>query len=90
MNELDLGLVMRASMLVIIKLAGPPLVVGLVVGVVISLLQTIMQVNEATVTFVPKVLAIGMVLVLMGSYSVVTLTYYGRLIFDQIVAVGGQ
>jgi len=90
MNDLDLGLALRASLIVILKLAGPPLLVGLIVGVVVSLLQTIMQVNEATVTFVPKVLAIGTVLVLMGSYIVVTLTSYGQMIFDQMVAVGGQ
>lgn len=90
MNDLDLGLVLRASLIVILKLAGPPLLVGLAVGVVVSLLQTIMQVNEATVTFVPKVLAIGAVLVLMGSYIAVTLTSYGQMIFDQMIAVGGQ
>jgi len=90
MNDLDLGLVLRASLIVILKLAGPPLLVGLAVGVVVSLLQTIMQVNEATVTFVPKVLAIGAVLVLTGSYMVVTLTTYGQMIFDQMIAVGGQ
>jgi flagellar biosynthetic protein FliQ len=90
MNDLDLGLALRATLIVILKLAGPPLLVALLVGVAVSLLQTIMQVNEATVTFVPKVLAIGAVLVLMGSYIVITLTSYGRMIFDQMVAVGGQ
>ncbi len=90
MNEVDIGLALRASLIVIVKLSAPPLLVGLVVGVAISLLQTIMQVNEATVTFVPKVVAIGVVLVLMGSYMVSTLTTYGQQIFDQMVAVGGQ
>jgi len=90
MNDLDLGLALRASLIVILKLAGPPLLVGLIVGVVVSLLQTIMQVNEATVTFVPKVLAIGAVMILMGSYMVVTLTAYGQMIFDQMIAVGSQ
>jgi flagellar biosynthetic protein FliQ len=90
MNNVDIGLALRASLIVIVKLSAPPLLVGLVVGVAISLLQTIMQVNEATVTFVPKVVAIGVVLVLMGSYMVSTLTTYGQQIFDQMVAVGGQ
>lgn len=90
MNNVDIGLALRASLIVIVKLSAPPLLVGLVVGVTISLLQTIMQVNEATVTFVPKVVAIGVVLVLMGSYMVSTLTTYGQQIFDQMVAVGGQ
>jgi flagellar biosynthetic protein FliQ len=90
MNDVDIGLALRASLIVIVKLSAPPLLVGLVVGVAISLLQTIMQVNEATVTFVPKVVAIGVVLVLMGSYMLSTLTTYGQQIFDQMVAVGGR
>ena len=90
MNDVDIGLVLRASLIVILKLSAPPLLVGLVVGVVVSLLQTIMQVNEATVTFVPKVVAIGAVLILTGSFMVSTLTTYGQQIFDQMVAVGGQ
>jgi len=90
MDDSDIGLILRASVIVIVKLAGPPLLAGLVVGVVISLLQTIMQVNEATVTFVPKVLAVGAVLMLMSPYIVMTLTGYGEQIFDQMVAAGGQ
>jgi len=90
MDDGDIGLILRASVIVIVKLAGPPLLAGLVVGVVISLLQTIMQVNEATVTFVPKVLAVGAVLMLMSPYIVMTLTGYGEQIFDQMVAAGGQ
>jgi flagellar biosynthetic protein FliQ len=90
MNDVDIGLVLRDTLMVIAKLAGPPLLVGLIVGVVVSLLQTIMQVNEATVTFVPKVLAIGAVLALTGPFIVITLTNYSHVIFDQLVAVGGQ
>jgi flagellar biosynthesis protein FliQ len=90
MNSLDIGLALRASLIVIVKLAAPPLLVGLAVGVAVSLLQTVMQVNEATMTFVPKVVAVSLVLMLLGSFMVATLTTYGQLIFDQIVAVGGQ
>jgi len=90
MNDTDIGLILRATLLVIVKLAGPPLLVGLGVGVAVSLLQTIMQVNEATVTFVPKVIAIGAVLMLMGSFIMITLTGYSQQIFDQMIAVGGQ
>ena len=90
MDDTDIGLILRATLLVIVKLAGPPLLVGLGVGVVVSLLQTIMQVNEATVTFVPKVVAIGAVLMLMGSLIMITLTGYSQHIFDQMIAVGGQ
>ena len=89
MNGVDIGMALRASLIVIVKLSAPPLLVGLSVGVVVSLLQTIMQVNEATVTFVPKVVAVGLTLVLLGSFMTATLTTYAQTIFDQMVAVGG-
>lgn len=90
MNEVDIGLALRGSLVVILKLAAPPLLTSLTVGVVVSLLQTIMQVSEATITFVPKVVAIGIVLMLLSSFSVMTLTDYTRMVFDQIVAAGGN
>ena len=48
--------------------AGPPLGVALAVGLVVSLLQAVTQINEETLAFVPKVLAIGVALVLSGPF----------------------
>ena len=49
----------RECMLVLLKLGGPLLLIGLVIGLVISVLQAITQINEATLAFVPKVIAMG-------------------------------
>ena len=59
MNESDIANLIRESMLVLLKLAGPLLLVGLVVGLVISVLQAVTQINEATLAFVPKVIALA-------------------------------
>jgi flagellar biosynthetic protein FliQ len=89
MNETDVGMLMRDGMLVMLKLGGPPLMVALVVGLLVALLQAITQINEMTLAFVPKVLAIGLALMLLGPFMLGTLSSYTLLLFDRIVAIGG-
>jgi flagellar biosynthetic protein FliQ len=90
MGEDDVGAMLRATMMVLLKLSGPPLGVALAVGMVMSLLQAVTQINEQTLAFVPKVLAIGITLVILGPYMTSTLTDFSHLLFDRLVAVGGQ
>jgi flagellar biosynthetic protein FliQ len=54
-----------------------------------SLLQAVTQINEATLAFVPKVVAIGVALLLTGGFMLGQLTDFARLLFDRIVAAGG-
>ena len=77
-------------MIVMLKLGGPPLLVALGVGLLVSLLQAITQINEATLAFVPKAMALGLVLALLGPFMLATLTDYTHLLFDRLVAVGGS
>ena len=72
-----------------LKLGGPLLAVVLVVGLVVALVQAVTQINEATLVFVPKLLALGIVLLLLGPFMVDTLSAYTELLFGQMVAVGG-
>ncbi|MFO8076245.1 MAG: flagellar biosynthetic protein FliQ [Actinomycetota bacterium] len=51
-------------------LAGPTLVVTLGAGVVISLIQTVTQIQEQTLTFVPKLIGVGLIAVLLGSWMI--------------------
>ena len=90
MNDTDLAGLLRDAMLVMLKLGGPPLMVALVVGLVISLVQAITQIHEVTISFVPKVLAIGMTLLLMGPVMLATLSSYAHLLFDRIITLGGS
>ena len=90
MNEADTGALLAEAMLIIAKLGGPPLLAALVVGVVIALFQAVTQINEAALAFIPKVLALGVTMVLLGSFMFTTLASYTRLLFDRIVAVGGS
>ncbi len=90
MTDLDLANLLRDAMLVMLKLGGPPLLVALLVGLVISLLQAITQIHEVTLAFVPKVLAIGLALLLMGPFMLATLSGYAHLLFDRIITIGGS
>ena len=90
MNEGDVGALLREAVTVVLKLGGPPLGVGLLVGLVMSLVQTVTQVHEQTVAFVPKLAAIVATLVLLGPYMSDTLADFAHLVFDRLVAVGGS
>jgi flagellar biosynthesis protein FliQ len=90
MTQSAAAVLLEAGLLVALKLAGPLLGISLAVGLVISLVQTITQINEATLSFVPKVLALGATLVLLGPFMLAALEGYARLLFDRIVAIGGS
>jgi flagellar biosynthetic protein FliQ len=90
MNELDTAALLRECLVVILKLGGPVLGVALVVGLVVSVLQAVTQINEAMLTFLPKLAAIGLALILFGPFMAATLTAFSRMIFDRLVAVGGS
>jgi flagellar biosynthetic protein FliQ len=58
------------------KMAGPMLLAALVVGVVIGVLQAATQINEASVSFLTKLVAMGLILIVLGSWSARQLVDY--------------
>ena len=90
MTAADTGALLTDAMLTIVKLGGPPLMAALVVGVIVALFQAVTQINEATLSFIPKMLALGATMMLLGSFMFSTLSSYTRLLFDRLVAVGGS
>lgn len=90
MTESDVGGLLRAAIIVMLKMGGPPLVVSLVVGVVVALLQAITQINEAALAFVPKALALFVTLAMLGPFMYATLEHYAQLLFGQLVMLGSR
>lgn len=90
MQEGDVGLILRELFLVVLKLGAPGLLTAMAVGLVISLIQAVTQINETTLAFVPKVLALGAALMLAGPFMYATLADYSHALFDHLIAVGGQ
>ncbi|MFN0029981.1 MAG: flagellar biosynthesis protein FliQ [Acidimicrobiales bacterium] len=72
----------RQALIISAKLAMPILVVSLVVGTIISLLQAVTQVQEMTLTFVPKMVSIGLVLMISGSWMLNELADFTRRLYE--------
>ena len=68
MDESTVLSLAREALTVVVLLSSPFLLVSLVVGSVISLLQAATQVNEVTLTFVPKIIGIILVILLLGGW----------------------
>jgi len=66
----------------VVQLAGPLLVISMLVGVLISVLQAATQIHEQTITFVPKLLVIGLILVFTVSKMLQTLQDFTIRIFE--------
>ena len=88
MNPGDLAVLTREALIVLLKLAGPILIVGLIVGLVVSMLQALTQINESTLVFIPKLIAVCATLGLLGGFMLQTLGDYARNVFDQIIVIG--
>jgi flagellar biosynthetic protein FliQ len=59
-----------------ILLAGPMLAAAMVIGIIVSVLQAITQINESTLTFIPKMAAVILVLIVMAPWMLETLQNY--------------
>lgn len=87
MTEAQIIDVLREMMMVCIKIAGPLLLVSIVVGLIVAIFQAATQIQEQTLTFVPKLLVIALVLLLMGSFIYVTMREFTVGIFDLMATV---
>ncbi|HLU18549.1 MAG TPA: flagellar biosynthesis protein FliQ [Pusillimonas sp.] len=72
------------AMKVALSMAGPLLLVVLVVGLVISIFQAATQINEMTLSFIPKLLAAGIALVLLGPWLISTMVDYMKMLFTSL------
>ncbi|MCP3726551.1 flagellar biosynthesis protein FliQ [Paraburkholderia sp. CNPSo 3272] len=75
------------AMYVTLLLAAPLLLVSLCVGLVVSLFQAATQINETTLSFIPKLIAIGVTLVIAGPWMLSTMVDYMHRMFTSIVSV---
>lgn len=86
MNSNDAIQIAYATLLVVLTVAGPLLLTSLVIGVVIGLLQALTQVQEMTLTFVPKLVVMGLVLMLSLPMIGAAMSGFMTQITDRIVA----
>jgi flagellar biosynthetic protein FliQ len=88
MNELEVLDIARDGMMVMLLVAAPMLLTGLVVGLSISIFQTLTHIQEMTLTFIPKILAVFAALIIFLPWMLRELTEFYQRIMDKIVALG--
>ncbi len=87
MNGADVIDVAQDAIWVIIKVAGPVMFVALIVGLVISLFQALTQIQEMTLTFVPKIIAIFVSLLVFFPFMGDTLEAFMQRIAERIIGL---
>ena len=88
MGTSDVGAVMQRALYTTLMVGGPIVLVSMAVGLVISILQAATQINEATLTFVPKLLLVALVLMILGPSMASQLTDFTRFVFQAISEAG--
>jgi flagellar biosynthesis protein FliQ len=80
-NVMNLG---RGAMEITLMVAGPMLLVVLVIGLVVSIFQAATQINEATLSFIPKLVGVFLTLMIAGPWMLTTMVDYMRTILTSI------
>ena len=81
----DLALKLSQEMLwTAMLVAGPVVGISMIVGLIVSIFQVVTQIQEMTLTFIPKMLAIFFVLVALGPWMLATLVQFGVTLFTNI------
>jgi flagellar biosynthetic protein FliQ len=84
MSDADVTEIAVATMLVAAKVAAPVLLTALLVGFLISLFQAATQIQEPTLSFVPKVIAVAIALLVTGNWVLSELVSFTQNLFDSL------
>ncbi len=79
--------VLREAFMTILTVAGPVLAVALIVGLIISVIQAATQLQEQTLSFVPKILAVIVTLIVCGNFMLNAMIRYTEKIFELIATL---
>lgn len=74
--------VMKEALMVAFKLSAPLLLVSIAIGLIVAIFQAATQIHEQTLTFVPKVVAIALLLLFLGSWMSTVIAEFVQYLFD--------
>ncbi len=77
--------VARDAILTVLKIASPVLLVGLVVGLLVSIFQATTQIQEQSLHFVPKILAMLITMLLLGSWMLTTMSEFTLRVYENML-----
>lgn len=87
MSPVDVVDIAREAIWVLIKIAGPGMIVALIVGLCISLLQALTQIQEMTLAFVPKIVCMFIALIVFMPFMISSLVGFTQEIANRISAL---
>lgn len=82
MTQEDALVIFREAIFLIIKLVAPTLIISVAVGLLIAIFQAATQIHEQTLSFAPKILVIGVILIATGSWMISSLQEFIQYIFS--------
>lgn len=88
MNEADFLEIAREAVIVLLQMSTPLMVLGLIIGLAVSLFQALTQIQEMTLTFVPKIVVIFVALLVLFPFMLSTLTTFTERLMDRIISLG--
>ncbi len=88
MNEAQVMDFAREAVFTMLKVATPIMVVGMIVGLAISLFQALTSIQEMTLTFVPKILIVFTSLLILLPYMFEVMQHFMESVADRIVGIG--
>ncbi len=74
----------REAMITVLLVAGPILLMGLLAGILVSVFQATTQINEQTLTFIPKIVVVLVAVVIFGPFMYNTMMRFAQSVFAQI------
>ncbi len=87
MNETIVLDIAREALMVVLMTAAPVMMIGMSVGLVIALFQALTTIQEMTLTFVPKIVAIFVTIVLFLPFMMTTVIEFSLTLFDRIASI---
>jgi len=88
MNQTDVLDIAQGALWVVLMTAGPIMMAGLLVGLIIALFQALTTIQEMTLTFVPKIIIIFVAIVVFLPFMMTTVIEYSMTLFDRIASTG--
>jgi flagellar biosynthesis protein FliQ len=87
MNEVTVVEVGREALIVILQAAGPIMIAGMLVGLVIALFQALTTIQEMTLTFVPKIIVIFTAVIVLLPFMMTTVLDFAKTLFERIAVI---
>lgn len=87
MSSGDVLNIFYEALVLSMKLAGPILIASILIGLVVAIFQAATQIHEQTLTFVPKLLVIAVILLVCGSWMIANMSEFFEMIFKRIISL---